>query len=297
MIPAAARRRGPVWHRPARAQSDSTADAIARLEQACSSGSGHVLVTGSDPRRVKDVLADALSRAGALATLRVRARDAEGGGLQGAETSGALLGLLEKARTERRAVFVVVEDADEATVEQLDRLRTKVDLAPDAIALLRLVLVGSAHLVEKLEAHAARALASRIAARVRVGPPLPRFARVIPGKPSWAFTTAAAVSFTLMGYGFVHVSRIAPQSEIPSRQSKPESGAAPSARAGLVGGEPFLASGLRIPIAPAWVTGSGLFPPPRSGALDPAGSRTAPAFAADPPRSGSSISDPYSRLR
>ena len=266
--------------------------AEARLELACTWGAGHLLVTGSDRADARDLLERVLRRIDPLATVRARACNPnpesaldgvfalseEGGPLPSGrrERRQALLQLVEKAQSVRRSIFVVVDDGDEATVEQLERLRASVEVTPEALERLRLVFLGGSALVEKLNDRAARALSSRITSRIRVsgagaGSKGSSMAgEVPPVRPALAI--AAGVSCALLAYGATRLV-LSPQSlhseavvVAAAAPSLPTSAVAVApvvrGRAGLRGDEPFLGQRLQIPIHPQWTTGSALFPPP-----------------------------------
>lgn len=79
-----------------------------------------------------------------------------------------LEGLVARARDAGKMILVVVEDADTATIEELERLRVSLDVGDGrGIDTLKLVLVGTPALRGKLADPAASALQSRITAFVR----------------------------------------------------------------------------------------------------------------------------------
>ena len=155
-----------------------------RLEVACTWGSGHLLVTGSNRAEVDSLLDRVIRKTDPMGTIRARAGDpvsiedrlialldSESEVTGHLDRRRALLQLLARAQEARKSIFVVVDDADAASIEQLEKLRTTIEVAPDAIERLRLVLVGSSSLPAKLDAAGARALSSRITSRIRVGAP------------------------------------------------------------------------------------------------------------------------------
>lgn len=278
-----------------RSRGDSRGERLeARLEMACAWGAGHLLVTG-DRADTRDLLERILRRIDPLGTVRARACSAdseaaldglvalseEGGPIpfDRCERRRALLRLLDRARSTRRSVFIVVDDADDATVAQLERLRVGVEVAPDAIERLRLVLLGGSALVSKLEDRAARALTSRITSRVcldaRGRESAGRHIARTTAKTRMPRLTAiaAGASLALLAYGATRLV-VAPERggaslALVRASAAPSLVAAASApkpvihvRTGMRGDEPFVGTSLRIPIHASWTTGSGLLPPP-----------------------------------
>lgn len=283
--------------------------AEARLEMACTWGAGHLLVTGEERADARDLLERVLRRIDPLGTVRARACDpdpeaaldgllalSDGDGpipLDRRERRQALLQLLERARAARRSVFIVVDDGDDATVAQLERLRTGVEVAPEAIERLRLVFLGGGALLAKLDDRSASALRSRITSRIRVGT---RRADTAPAETPVrrSVAMAAGASFALLAYGVVQLA-FAPagerrESPIVDARSAIARSATPDeptpvvqVRTGLRGDEAFLGTGLRIPIQPRWTTGSALFPPPPPAAEVAAVAPPVPATQSEPP--------------
>jgi hypothetical protein len=156
--------------------------AFERLELALRAGTGHVVVTAGERAQAAQLVDAALERSAAIAVLRFRAASIDplaaiddvasprGGSRSMSERHEAVRELLEKARSARSDVFAVVEDADVATAEDLERVRMAMECEPNAIARMRVVLVGTALLDSTLEQPAATALASRIGTHVRFGP-------------------------------------------------------------------------------------------------------------------------------
>ena len=261
----------------------------ARLELACTWGSGHLLLTGSDRDQVDGLLNRVIRKVDPMGTVRARAGDpastvdrlialldSEKEVTGHLDRRKALLQLLARAQEARKSIFVVVDDADAASVEQLERLRTTLEVAPDAIERLRLVLVGDVSLPTKLDSSGARALSSRITSRIRVGLPEDvtvatpdRDATTLASPGSlWTFAVAAAVSFAVISYATVLLLS-APEGLRFARVASP-----PAPDAGVVeptrvspigtwqalsGNEQVLDSPLGIPIDSRWVTGSALF--------------------------------------
>jgi hypothetical protein len=296
-----------------RARAASSVErAEARLEMACTWGAGHLLVTGADRADARDLLERVLRRIDPFGTVRARACDpnpesaldglfalSAGDGrlpLDRRERRHALLRLLERARAARRSVFIVVDDGDDATVAQLERLRAGVEVAPEALERLRLVFLGGSALVAKLDDCAARALRSRITSRIRVdthrGATVLRSAsRAAAGDTPVprSVAIAAGASFALLAYAAAQLV-LAPAGErremsvVDARSTRPRSDApVVQARTGMRGDEPFIGGGLRIPIQAKWTTGSALFPPPTPVVETAAVAPSAPAPQSDPP--------------
>lgn len=254
--------------------ASSVGRAEARLEMACTWGAGHLLVTGEDRADALDLLERVLRRIDPLATVRARAcnpdPDAALDGLVALsdgdgpipsdrrERRQALLRLLARARSARRSVFIVVDDGDDATVAQLERLRTGVEVAPEAIERLRLVFLGGGALLAKLDHRSARALRSRITSRIRVDT---RRADTAPTEMPVPRAVAMAVGalFALLAYGAVNLAftpaaervetSIVDARSVSTRSDTPD---APTpvvyVRTGLRGDEPFIGGSLRIPM-------------------------------------------------
>lgn len=289
--------------------ASSVERAEARLEMACTWGAGHLLVTAEARADARDLLERVLRRIDPLGTVRARACSpdpeavldglfalSDGNGpipLDRRERRQALLRLLEKARAARRSVFIVVDDGDDATVAQLERLRAGVEVAPEAIERLRLVFLGGRALVAKLDDRSARALRSRITSRIRVDTYRADAAPAeMPVRRSVAM--AAGASFALLAYGAAQLA-FAPFAErgetliVDARtaSARSDTPVAPrpvrQVRTGLRGDEAFIGAPLRIPIQPRWTTGSALFPPPPPAVETTAVAPPAPATQSDPP--------------
>ena len=284
----------------------------ARLELACAWGSGHVLVTGPDREQVDGVLDRVIRKVDPMGTIRANAGDpsstvdrlialldSEQEVTGHLDRRKALLQLLARAQEARKSIFVVVDDADAATVEQLERLRMALEVAPDAIERLRLVLVGDATLPAKLDVSGARALSSRITSRIRVGgiedvaeasarsaKDSARASRA----STWGFTAAAAMSFAVISYATVlllSAPEIRYGGELaglaPAHFSASETPARNKAWRPLTGEEAYLDSPLQIPADSRWVTGSALFAPPAVDAAAQTDAVAATPSAAEPP--------------
>jgi len=243
-----------------------------RLQRACLNGSGHVMVTGSNRAEIDAVLARVLAKIEPLSAIRTLAADAEPYATLDRviatfdtdyaadnylDRRDALIRLLATAAQADKSIFIVVDDADDATIEQLERLRTSLEIAPEAIERLRLILVGDTSLPRKLDDGAARALRTRITSCVKMDPvglddpdatARPHIKKV--ASHALTIATAAVVTFCAIVYG-IHwfdswngtrkAARLAlaPTSALPT----------PPAVYGIRGDEPFLDSPLRIAMA------------------------------------------------
>lgn len=289
--------------------ASSVERAEARLEMACTWGAGHLLLTGEERADARDLLERVLRRIDPLGTVRARACDPDPEAaldglfalsdregpmpLDRRERRQVLLQLLERARAARRSIFIVVDDGDDATVAQLERLRACVEVAPEAIERLRLVFLGGGALVAKLDDRSAGALRSRITSRIRVDT---HRADTAPAQMEVrrSVAMAAGASFALLAYGAVQLA-FAPAGErretsivdARSASARSDTPGEPTpvvqVRTGLRGDEAFLGGGLRIPIQSRWTTGSALFPPPPPAVETAAVAPPAPATYSDPP--------------
>jgi hypothetical protein len=152
-----------------------------RVERVLRWGSGHILVIGKDIESAMRLVEVALANVTYFRLARVSAvcedpQDAMAKVLTAGgdvimesgfvELRNQMTKLLDEAVRAGQCIFVIVEDADQATVEQFERLRTTLDVGPEAIERLRLVIVGTKKAVKTLDEHGARGLASRIGARL-----------------------------------------------------------------------------------------------------------------------------------
>lgn len=244
------------------------------LKRACRDGTGHLMVTGSDRGEIHAALARVLQEVKPLGAIRTLACDTEPSATvdrvisaidPGAapdnylDRRAALRQLVSRAAKADKSIFVVVDDADHATIEQLEQLRTCLEVAPESIERLRLVLVGDEMLREKLDAPAARALRSRITGTFDMQhPPRALSARAWQseggGKSAMTLAMNATVAFcavvyTMYLFGMTAEVRDSRESAVPMLPSKPREVAPPPSRAAvyaLRGDEEFLDSTLRI---------------------------------------------------
>ena len=155
-----------------------------RLTLACLRGTGHLLITGPDRGEIDRLLARVIEKVEPLATVKARASDPATGMEQvlalGAgksmpkgylERQRVLTELVQRAEAADKAVLVVVDDAEAATVDQLEHLRESLEVVPDAVKYLRLVLIGNSGLLAKLHTETGRPLSARIASHVRLDEP------------------------------------------------------------------------------------------------------------------------------
>jgi hypothetical protein len=279
-----------------------------RLRRACLDGSGHLLVTGSDRTAIHALLARVLDSVQPLSAIRTLAVDPNPNATVDRvitafdphatpdnylDRRAALVELLARAAQAGKSIFVVVDDADRATVEQLERLRASLEIAPEALERLRLVLIGDVALSQKLEEPGARALRTRIAATVSMDNTTDVATSPTPLRKSAAsyaliFAAAATVAFCSAVYTTHLVGLVTGDGKSPRVAHTPTADAAPASRVAvyaLRGDEPYLTASLRIDaVAAPRKTISA--PPRRALAVKPTTPSKAPDAA---PSSGSSI--------
>lgn len=281
-----------------------------RLRSACLDGSGHLMVTGSNRSEIHAILKRVLDTVAPLSAIRTLAVDPDPNATVDRVISAfdpdarpdnyldrkaALVELLARAEQARKSIFVVVDDADRATIEQLERLRASLEVAPEAIERLRLVLIGDTALPQKLSDPTARALRTRIATTVSMDEGADSGVRTRARRKTAAsyastFAIAAAVAFCTAVYtmylvGFVtggdKVTRIVPAARMeaapPSRAS----------RYAIRGDEAFLTSPLRIEVVAA--PRKRIIAPPPARAVRPAAPAQATTAPEAAPSPGSSI--------
>jgi hypothetical protein len=191
-----------------------------RLTLACVRGKGHLLVTGPDRGEIDAMLARVIEKVAPMAAVRARATDPAGGldpvlslvasdSIPKAhlERRRALADLLARAEAADKPVLVIVEDAETATIEQLDRLRETLEVMPEALKYLRMVLIGDSALASKLNTQAGRPLSARIASYISFEPTSATIKdtseetieRPAPSSRSYALTLAAATCVAFSG--------------------------------------------------------------------------------------------------
>ncbi len=199
---------------------------VAQLIRALARQSGHIVLHANDVRAATALLQLVTPSVDAYraATIRVT-RDGlheiisailTGNGEAGTASPAVdppadLRQLVTDARAAGKPILVVVEDAEKATIDQLERLRVTLECAPDAIAVVRILLIGGAGLEAKLADRTAQGLASRIVARVEVpsiaGDEGPTVATPTPARSRTMFlyaTPLAAVLLGLTGFGLLN---------------------------------------------------------------------------------------------
>lgn len=240
-----------------------------RLRRACLDGSGHVLVTGSDRAEIHAILARVLDSVQPLSAIRTLAVDPDPNATVDRvitafdphatpdnylDRRAALVELLARAAEAGKSIFVVVDDADRATVEQLERLRASLEIAPAALERLRLVLIGDVALSRKLEEPAARALRTRITETVSMNDATGVAASRTPRPKTTAsyaliLAAAATVAFCSAVYT-THLVGLMTGGDRSVRVARPPTTAdAPVSRAAMYalrGDEPYLTASLRI---------------------------------------------------
>jgi len=242
-----------------------------RLKRACRDGTGHLMITGPDRGEIHAALGRVLQAVQPLGAIRTLACETEPSATVDRVISAidpgtapdnyldrraALRQLVSRAAKAEKSIFVVVDDADRATIEQLEQLRTSLEVAPESIERLRLVLVGDTVLREKLDDPAARALRSRITATFDMQNPARALsARALQGagRGKSAMTLAVnatvafcAVVYTMYLFGMTTEVR---ESTVSMHPSKSREVVAPPSRAAMYalrGDEEFLDSTLRI---------------------------------------------------
>jgi hypothetical protein len=279
-----------------------------RLRRACLDGSGHLLVTGSDRTEIHAILARVLAAVQPLSAIRTLAADADPNATVDRvitafdpdatpdnylDRRAALVELLARAAQAGKSIFVVVDDADRATVEQLERLRASLEIAPEALERLRLVLIGDVALLHKLEQPGARALRTRITASVSMDNATDVATSTTPSRKtttSYAliFAAAATVAFCSAVYTTYLVGLVTGGDKSVRVAHTPTTDAAPPSRAAMYalrGDEPYLTASLRIDAVSA-LRKTIIAPPRRALAVKPMVPSKAPEAA---PSSGSSI--------
>ena len=195
-----------------------------RLTLACLRGRGHLLLTGSDRGEIDDLLMRVIEKVAPMAVVKARASDpatgiddvfalvAKDSKPKGyVERQRALAELVNRAEAADKTVLVLVDDADAATIEQLEHLRDSLEITPEALKYLRLVLIGNSGLVAKLHTQTGRPLSARIASHVRLDEPqaqaettaAPARTPVISASRSYALTLAAATCVAFSSYVYV----------------------------------------------------------------------------------------------
>jgi len=239
-----------------------------RLRRACIDSRGHLLVTGSDRAEIHTILGRVLDELEPLSAIRTLAVDDEPYATVDRvitavdpdaalddylDRRAALVALLERAQQADKAIFVVVDDADRATIDQLEHLRTSLEIAPEASECIRLVFVGDETLSRRLEDPAARDLRTRIAATVSMDG-LEEIAAAVPRRKTVAshaltLATVTTVVFCTAVYATYLVGLMTGGGKRSRDTRAPQAAAAPLTRAdlyGIRGDEEFLRSPLRI---------------------------------------------------
>jgi type II secretory pathway predicted ATPase ExeA len=115
-----------------------------------------------------------------------------------ADRRARLVDAVQAAKAAGKPILVVVRDADQASVEELERVRVGIEVnAHDSVRTIRLVLVGTQKLLDKLSTPAASGLRSRIAAHIEAGRPSSE--RHAVGSRARRLTAHAAVLITAIG--------------------------------------------------------------------------------------------------
>ena len=253
----------------------------ARLRQACSHGSGHLVVTGSDRAEIHTLLTRVLDTVEPLRAVRTLAVDSDPNATFDRVISAldadieadtyldrrdAMLALLARAEEVDKSIFVVVDDADHATIEQLEQVRASLDVIPEAFDRLRLVLVGDESLTRKLAGPSAESLRERITTSVAlddadgaVASPASRIKRSM--SHAWTLAVMGAVAFFAATYSLYATGlSVGGSKDLPTAVA---ASARPSRAAmyAIRGDELFLDSTLRIAAVSA-PTKTVVAPPP-----------------------------------
>jgi len=156
-----------------------------RLERAFEQPRGYVLVTGGAGTGKSTLVRSVLARVPtyAIATVSaahrapaaviealLRGRVAIDGPFSDTRKRAALIELIEHARTQKKSIVLVIEDAHLARAGQLRDLLTAVDITSDSQRVLQVVLVGRAPLIDTLHSPTLSTLWSRVATRVQMLP-------------------------------------------------------------------------------------------------------------------------------
>ena len=147
-----------------RVRSNGSGGQVVRVARALRMGVGHVVVTARDIEQAEKTVDDALASVDSYRILRLSAingTESTSGRLCDDETP-SIASLSDEARAEGRRVFVIISDADLASVKQLESLRMRVEAAPSSGDSVRMVLIGSPVLSRILQLPSARGLASRV---------------------------------------------------------------------------------------------------------------------------------------
>jgi hypothetical protein len=174
--------------------SRTSRDNASRLRKALDAGSGHIAVFGDAPH-------DALAFVDAFLAHAARYSVARASVLRPQAMDNVVAQLAPTGTT-----VMVVNDAEGANAAQLERLRGICEKGVDAAERLRLIIVGAAGLERALADPDARALASRIGMRLRVGS-IATTRELFAPKPQtsrrWAFVASAvtaAAAIVCMAY-------------------------------------------------------------------------------------------------
>jgi hypothetical protein len=214
----------------------------ARLTLACLRGRGHLLITGADRREIERLVARVIEKVEPMASVKARASDPATGLDQlfaliakesmpkgHLERQRVLTELVTRAQSADKNILIVVDDAEAATVEQLEHLRESIEITPDALKYLRLVLIGNSGLVAKLHTQTGRPLSARIASHVRIDEPealsetveapIPLRTAIKSASRSYALTLAAAACVAFSG--IVYLTAFLSGSNRPTGSAKP----------------------------------------------------------------------------
>jgi hypothetical protein len=145
-------------------RSNGSGSQVVRVARALRMGVGHVVVTARDIEQAEDTVDAALASVDSYKVLRLSATNGSKSttGKPCEPNTSSIASVSSEARESGRRVFVVISDADLASVEQLESLRVRVEGAPGSSENVRMVLIGSPVLSRILQLPSARGLASRV---------------------------------------------------------------------------------------------------------------------------------------
>ena len=147
-----------------RSRSSGSHSPVMRVARALRMGVGHVVVTSRDIEQAEETVEAALASVDSYKVLRFSATNGSRSttGKPCESSTASIATMSDEARASGRRVFVVIADADLASVDQLESLRMRVEGAPGSADNVRMVLIGSPVLSRILQLPSARGIASRV---------------------------------------------------------------------------------------------------------------------------------------
>jgi hypothetical protein len=117
-----------------------------------------------------------------------------------------------------RPPVVVVSDADASTAAELDHLRRAIERLPNALDVLRVVLLGGPKLLGTLRQPSARAVSSRVTTRMKVPESDPLATTIVTnGAPRMSVATAGAWLLAAAGASLVVLAALARTADEPAK--------------------------------------------------------------------------------